>query len=71
MLILLQKHKGTGIKIVTDNWPNIKLKKAFGPMYHVRSKNKFTVHTIVGHTSSNPTRILHNELLYQNTNSPN
>jgi hypothetical protein len=70
MLILLQKHNGTGIKIVTDNWLNVKLKKAFGPMHHVRSKNKFTTRTIVGHTSLNPTRILNKQLLCQLTNSP-
>jgi hypothetical protein len=70
MLIILQKHNGTSIKIVTDNWPKAKLKKAFGPMDQIRSKNKFTMHTIVGYISLNPTIILQNQLLCQHTNSP-
>ena len=60
-----------GIKIVTGNWSNAKLKKAFGSMYHYRSKNKFTMHTIVGHTSLNPKIISQNQSLCQHTNSPN
>jgi len=38
MLILLQKHKVTGIKVVTDNWPNAKLQKASSPMYILGQK---------------------------------